>query len=125
MKYKIIDRYILGKFLKTFCAAIGLIIVIVIVFDISEKLDDFLSRNAPLKLIVFQYYLNFIPSFVNLFSHLFVFISVIFFTSKLAGNTEIIAILGNGISFKRMLVPYLYGAGIIALVIFIFGNLLK
>ncbi|MBO7226032.1 MAG: LptF/LptG family permease [Bacteroidales bacterium] len=122
MKYKIIDRYILGKFLKTFCAAIGLIIVIVIVFDISEKLDDFLSRNAPLKLIVFQYYLNFIPSFVNLFSHLFVFISVIFFTSKLAGNTEIIAILGNGISFKRMLVPYLYGAGIIALVIFIFGN---
>lgn len=122
MKYKIIDRYILGKFMKTFCAAIGLIIVIVIVFDISEKLDDFLSRNAPLKLIVFQYYLNFIPSFVNLFSHLFVFISVIFFTSKLAGNTEIIAVLGNGISFRRMLVPYFYGATIIALVIFIFGN---
>ncbi|MBR3939712.1 MAG: LptF/LptG family permease [Bacteroidales bacterium] len=122
MRYKIIDRYILGKFLKTFCAAIGLIIVIVIVFDISEKLDDFLSRNAPLKLIIFQYYLNFIPSFVNLFSHLFVFISVIFFTSKMAGNTEIIAILGNGISFRRMLVPYMYGATIIAVVIFIFGN---
>lgn len=122
MKYKLIDRYILGKFLKTFCAAIGLIIVIVIVFDISEKLDDFLSRNAPLKLIVFQYYLNFIPSFINLFGHLFVFISVIFFTSKMAGNTEIIAILGNGISFRRMLVPYMYGAAIIAVVMFIFAN---
>lgn len=100
----------------------ALIIVIVITFDISEKLDDFLSGHASLQEIVFDYYLNFIPGFVNLYSPLFIFISVIFFTSKLASNTEIIAILGSGISYKRLLRPYLYGATIVALIVLIFGN---
>ena len=104
-KLKIIDKYILRKFIATFCLAISLIIVIIIVFDVSEKLDDFLENHAPLHLIVVQYYLNFIPSFINLFSPLFVFISVVYFTSKMAGHTEIIAILGNGVSFKQMIKP--------------------
>ena len=121
-KLKIIDKYVLRKFIATFCLAISLIIVIIIVFDVSEKLDDFLENHAPLHLIVFQYYLNFIPSFINLFSPLFVFISVVYFTSKMAGNTEIIAILGNGISFKHFLRPYLIGSAGIAFVILILGN---
>lgn len=121
-KYKILDRYILMKYLKTFLLALLLIIIIVITFDVSEKLDDFLRNHAPIKDIIFQYYLNFIPSFVNLYSPLFIFISVIFFTSKMAGNTEIIAILGSGISYKRMLRPYLHGAVIIAVIVMILGN---
>lgn len=104
--------------------AMALIIVIVITFDISEKLDDFLSNHAPFKEVMFDYYLNFIPGFVNLYSALFIFISVIFFTSKMAGNTEIIAILGSGISYRRMMRPFLQGSYIIALIVFVFGNFL-
>jgi len=121
---KIIDRYIIKKFLGTFFYAITLIIVIVIVFDISEKVDDFLKNNAPLKEIIFNYYLNFIPYFIDLFSPLFTFIAVIFFTSKMASNTEIVAILSNGISFKRMLFPYLVAAFILALLSFYLSNFL-
>ena len=96
----------------TYVFAIALIISIVVVFDVNEKLDALLK--APLKATVFDYYLNFIPYFVSLFSPLFTFISVIFFTSKLADNSEIIAMLASGISFKRLLVPYMVSAGIIA-----------
>ncbi len=106
----IIDRYIIRKFLGTFFYAIALIILIVIIFDISERIDDFIENQAPLRKILFVYYLNFIPYFINLFSPLFTFIAVIFFTSRMAFNTEIIAILSNGISFKRMLVPYIISA---------------
>lgn len=119
-----LDKYILFKYLKTFLLAMALIIVIVITFDISEKLDDFLGGHAPFKEIVFSYYMNFIPGFVNLYSPLFIFISVIFFTSKMAGNTEIIAILGSGISYRRMLRPYLIGASAVALIVLAFGNFL-
>lgn len=122
LKYPLIDRYILKKYLTTFLLAMALIIIIVITFDVSEKLDDFLSNNAPFREIVFNYYCNFIPGFVNLYSPLFIFISVIFFTSKLAGNTEIIAILGSGISYRRMLRPYLHGATIVALIVLVLGN---
>ncbi len=120
--YRLLDRYILLKYLKTFILALALIIIIVITFDISEKLDDFLGNNAPFKAIVFDYYLNFIPNFINLYSPLFIFISVLFFTSKMAGNTEIIAILGSGISYRRMLRPYLHGSIIIAILVLIIGN---
>ena len=109
---KKIDLYIIKKFLGTYIFSISLIIAIVIVFDINEKLDSLL--NAPLWATIFDYYFNFIPYFVSLFSPLFTFISVIFFTSKLADNSEIIAILASGISFKRLLVPYMISAGIIA-----------
>lgn len=120
-KYKTIDRYILLKYLKTFVLALALIIIIVITFDVSEKLDDFIGNHAPIGKIVFQYYLNFIPNFVNLYSPLFIFISVIFFTSKMAGNSEVIAILGSGISYRRMLRPYLHGSCIVAMAVLLLG----
>ena len=121
-RYKLIDGYILKKYLKTFLLAMALIIVIVITFDISEKLDDFLRNHAPFSKIVFQYYLNFIPGFINLYSPLFIFISVIFFTSKMAGNTEIIAILGSGLSYRRLLQPYLHGSIIVAMLVIVMSN---
>ena len=118
---KILDKYIIKKFLGTFAFALILILAITIVFDVSEKIDNFLEENAPLNAIIFDYYLNFIPYFANLFSSLFVFITVIFFTSKMASNTEIIAILSNGVSFSRMMRPYLISAFIIALTSFFLG----
>jgi len=118
LKIKILDLYITKKFLSTFFFALGLIILIAIVFDISEKVDDFLEKKAPFKAIVFDYYLNFIPFFANLFSPLFVFISVIFFTSKMASQTEIVAILSSGVSFRRLLVPYMAAATILAVLSF-------
>ena len=120
--YPLIDRYILGKYLKTFLLWLVLIIVIVITFDVSEKLDDFLKNEAPIKDIIFRYYINFIPNFFNLYGPLFVFISTLFFTSKMAGHTEIIAILGSGISYRRMLRPYLHGSLILAIGILLVGN---
>lgn len=110
----ILDKYIIKKFIGTFAVALVLIIGIVIIFDISEKIDDFVDREAPLSEIVFTYYANFIPYFINMFSALFVFITVIFFTSKLAANSEIIAMLSGGVSFRRLMVPYLISAAIIA-----------
>ena len=117
-----LDKYILAKYIKTFLLALALIIVIIITFDVSEKLDDLISHHATFWQVVFNYYGNFIPGFVNLYSPLFIFISVLFFTSKMAGNTEVIAILGSGISYRRMLRPYLYGSTIVALVVLILGN---
>ena len=110
-----LDVYIVKKFITTFFVALLLIIGIVIIFDISEKIDDFVSKEAPLKAIIFDYYLNFVPYFMNMFSPLFVFITVIFFTSKMAADTEIVAILSCGISFHRMMVPYVFSALLIAL----------
>ncbi len=112
---KIIDRYIMRKFLGTYLFAIALIIVVVVIFDAAEKIDDFTERKASLNAIIFDYYLNFIPFFINQFSGLFTFIAVIFFTSKLAYNTEIVAILSGGASFKRLMWPYFLSAMIIAL----------
>lgn len=121
---KVLNWYIIKKFLGTFFLSISLIILIVIIFDISEKIDDFLESKAPLKEIIFTYYLNFIPYFVNLFSSLFAFISVIFFTSKLAANTEIIAMLSGGISFRKLLVPYMIAAFLLAGMNFYLSNFL-
>ena len=104
---KRIDRYIMWKFIGTYFFAILLIISISIVFDFNENLSKFTEYHAPWKAIIFDYYANFIPYFANLFSALFVFIAVIFFTSKLAGNSEIISMLAAGISFKRLLRPYM------------------
>ena len=115
LKPRILDLYIVKKFIFTFFIALLLIIGSVIIFDISEKIDDFVSKEAPLKAIIFDYYLNFIPYFMNMFSPLFVFITVIFFTSKMAANTEIVAILSCGISFHRMMLPYIFSATLIAI----------
>lgn len=118
----ILDKYIIKKFLGTYIFSIMLIISISVVFDINERLDKFIINNAPLKAIVFDYYLNFIPYYTNLFSALFVFIAVIFFTSKLADNSEIIAMLSNGMSFKRLMKPYMISAGIIAIISFFLSS---
>ena len=112
---RILDRYIAKKFISTFFLSLLLIIVIVIIFDLSEKIDDFVKNEAPLKEIIFDYYCNYLPYLVNMFASLFIFITVIFFTSRMASNSEIIAILSSGISFHRMMVPYLASAALIAL----------
>ncbi len=119
---KIMDLYIIKKFLGTFFFSIVIILSIAIIFDFSEKIDDFIENGAPFKEVVFDYYLNFIPYFAVLFSSLFTFISVIYFTSKMAYNTEIIAILSSGVSFRRMLVPYMLSAGIIAVFAYLLYN---
>ncbi len=116
--YTILDKYIVFKFLGTYLFAIALIISIAVVFDINEKMDKFIGNEAPLKAIIFDYYMNFIPYFANLFSPLFVFIAVIFFTSKLAENSEIIAMLSSGISFKRLMRPYMFSAAFISVMTF-------
>lgn len=117
-----LDLYIIKKFLGTFFFSIALIISICVVFDISEHLDDFIQKEAPLVEIVVDYYSNFIPYFINLFSPLFVFIAVIFFTSRMAYNTEIIAILSNGVSFKRLLLPYFISAMVLTVFSYCLGN---
>ena len=120
--YKTIDIYITKKFLGTFFYAITLILSIAVVFDVSENLDEFLSKNLPVKEIVVDYYLNFIPYFANLFSPLFTFIAVIYFTSKMAYNTEIIAILSSGVSYRRLMLPYMVSALVLAIFSFTLGN---
>jgi lipopolysaccharide export system permease protein len=117
-----LDWYIIKKFLGTFFFSITLILLIVVVFDISEKIDDFIEKEAPLNAILFKYYLNFIPYFGNLFSPLFTFIAVIFFTSKMASNTEIISILSSGLSFQRMLLPFIIASTLIGALSFTLGN---
>jgi lipopolysaccharide export system permease protein len=117
-----IDRYIIRKFLGTFFFTLVLLIFIVIVFDISEKIDDFLRHEAPLRAIIFVYYLNFVPYFINQFSYLLTFIAVIFFTSRMASDSEIIAILSSGISFWRMLYPYFISAVALGLLSFFLAN---
>jgi lipopolysaccharide export system permease protein len=118
----ILDWYIIRQFLGTFVFSLVLILGIAVIFDFSEKIDDFIQKQAPLKAIIFDYYLNFIPYFATLFAPMFVFISVIFFTSRMAVNTEIIAILNSGMSFRRLMVPYFISAAFIALTAFMLQN---
>lgn len=117
-----LDWYILKKFLGTFFFTLSLILLIVIIFDISEKIDDFLEHELSVKTIIFDYYLNFIPYFGNLFSPLFIFISVIFFTSKMANDSEVIAILNSGMSFSRFLKPFIIASIILGILSFLLGN---
>lgn len=116
----IIDRYILGKFLGTYFLATALLLLVIAMFDTTEKLDAFLT--APIKETLFDYFASFLPYFANQLSPLFVFISVIFFTTKLADNSEIIAMLSSGITFRRLLRPYMMGAAIIAALTFALSN---
>ena len=117
----ILDWYIIRKFIGTYFFAILLIISISIVFDVNENLAKFSQYHAPLKAIVFDYYANFVPYFANLFSPLFVFIAVIFFTSKLAGNSEIIAMLAAGMSFRKLMRPYMISCVLISALTFYLG----
>lgn len=107
---KKIDRYILVKYLTTFFFCLILFTVIVVVVDISEKTDNFVKSKLPVSRIITDYYFGFIPRIDAMLFPLFVFISVIFFTSKMAGRSEIIAILSSGVSFRRFMLPYIIGA---------------
>lgn len=115
---KIIDAYIIKKFLGTFAFTILLIIPIIIIFDLSENLQTFIERKASVSAIFLDYYLNFVPFLINQLSPIFIFITVIFFTSKMASNSEIVAILAGGVSFRRLLRPYLISATILTIISF-------
>ncbi|MBO4362207.1 MAG: LptF/LptG family permease [Paludibacteraceae bacterium] len=119
---KKLDWYIIKKFLGTFLLSIVLIMSIAVVFDLTEKLDNFYENQVPVREIIFDYYLNFLPYFTDMFSQLFIFISVIFFTSKMAGNSEIIAILASGVSYERFLRPYLLTALLLTLITYGMGG---
>ncbi len=119
---KILDKYILKRFIGTFFFSISLMLSIFIVFDVSEKLQNFISEKIPIREIIFDHYLNFIPYYGNLFSPLFTFIAVILFTSKMAYKTEFVAILSSGTSFKRILRPYMIGAALITMMSLILNH---
>jgi lipopolysaccharide export system permease protein len=116
---KILDLYILKKFIKTYVFAVVIIVLIVMVIDYTEKIDDFIRKEAPFNEIIFSYYLNFIPYWANYISPLMVFIATVFFTANMAAKTEIIAILSSGVSFMRLMRPYLLGSTFIALGTFV------
>src|SRR5690606_56352 len=112
----IIDRYIIKKYLSTFVFTVGIFIIVIVVFDVSEKLDDFLKYKAPMSKVFLDYYaLGSIPFFLNMLTPLINFIAVIFFTSKMADQTEVVPILSGGMSFNRFLRPYMIAASIIFL----------
>ncbi|MBC7912880.1 MAG: LptF/LptG family permease, partial [Pyrinomonadaceae bacterium] len=118
---KIIDWYIIKKYLGTFVFTIGIFTVIMVIFDVSERLDDFIKHDAPLSKIIFEYYAGFIPFYLNYLSPLINFIAVIFFTAKMADQTEIVPILSGGFSFNRFLWPYFIASFVIFLITLIFN----
>lgn len=115
---KILDRYILKNFLVTYLFVAFVIVLIICMIDYTEKIDNFIEKKAPVSEVLFQYYLNLIPYWINYISPLMVFIATVFFTSRMAARTEIVAMLSSGISFGRLLVPYFMGAIIIGGVMF-------
>ena len=123
MKWKLqtLDWYLIKKFLGTFFFTLAIFLAIAVVFDYSEKVDDFIAKKAPLSEIIGLYYINFIPYYAGMLSPLLIFIAAIFFTAKMANNTEIVAILSGGISFRRLLYPYFIVALFLAIVSFVFN----
>ncbi len=118
---KIIDWYIIKKYLGTFIFTLAIFTIIIVIFDVSEKLDDFLRHKAPVSEIIFSYYAGFVPFYLNFLSPLINFIAVIFFTAKMADQTEIVPILSGGVSFKRFLWPYFIASTVIFIVSLIFN----
>ncbi len=118
----IIDRYILKKYFTTFFFSLGLAILVSIVVDTSEKMDDFISSKVSLGGLVFGYYIYFVPYFYNLFSPLFTFLAVLLITSKMASDSEIVSILASGVSFKRLLRPFLIGAAVLAIITYLLNS---
>jgi lipopolysaccharide export system permease protein len=117
MRLKILDRYLIKNFLITYVFVAFVIVLIICMIDYTEKVDDFLDKKAPLNEILVDYYLNLIPYWINYISPLMVFIATVFFTSRIAARTEIVAMLSSGISFGRMLLPYMVGAVILGAVL--------
>ena len=112
---KVLDKYIIKQFLVTFFFAVFLLSLVAIIIDITEKIDNFLENQAPLKAVIFDYYINFVPWIALLIAPLFVFISVVYFTARLTMNTEIICMLNGGMSFYRLILPYLFTSSLLAL----------
>ncbi len=119
LKLKRIDWYIIRQFLGTFIFSMSGIILIVVVFDVNEKIDKFMVPEVTLREIILDYYVNFVPYFMSMFASLFTFIAVIFFTSRLADRSEIIAMLSTGMSFRRLILPYMLSAAVISVSVFI------
>jgi lipopolysaccharide export system permease protein len=113
---KILDRYIIRKFLTTFFFMLGVIMLLAMVFDLSERLTEFINNQAPLSAIIFDYYLNFVLFFGNMFSSMIIFVSVIWFTAKMAQDTEIIPMWNSGKPFTRFLRPYMIAATMLMLI---------
>jgi len=123
MKLYLLDRYIIKKFLGTFFYAVLMFgVVLPVIFDLTEKMDDIIEKEIPISELLLDYYLNFIPYFANLFTPIFAFISVVFFTSKMANQTEIVAILSGGVSFRRLLRPFMLSAIVVAMFSFVLGS---
>ncbi len=118
---KLIDKYILKKFLSAFVFTVLIIVLVILVIDITEKTDDFSESQATTAQIL-RYYSNWIPWMANFITPLTTFIATVFVTAQLAGRSEIIAILSSGVSFRRMMVPYLIGASLIAISSFILNG---
>ena len=118
---KRLDWYIIRKFMVTFFMSILFLAVLIIIFDISEKIDDFVRKEVPIREIAFDYYLNFVPYFMNQYSPMFVFLTVILFTSKMTQDSEIVAMLSSGISYHRIVRPYIISAAAIAIISLVAG----
>ncbi|RIJ33528.1 LptF/LptG family permease [Pontibacter oryzae] len=116
---KLLDKYILKKFLTTYVFTVLILVAVILVIDFTEKNDDFIKTNPSITEIIFDYYLNLIPFWANMLSPITVFIATVFVTAKLASHTEIIAVLSSGVSFRRFLVPYIMGASLIGATIFV------
>jgi lipopolysaccharide export system permease protein len=109
-----LDRYIIFKFLGTFFFMVMIILAVSIVIDVAEKIDDFIERKPPIDLLIFSYYRNFALFYGNLLAPVCIFLAVIYFTSRMTNNTEIVAMLAGGVSFWRVLAPYLATAVFLA-----------
>ncbi len=112
---KLLDRYILKKFLISYVFAVLIIVLVIMVIDFVEKNDDFLKNQAPMRAILVKYYLNLAPYWANYISPLMIFISTVFFTAQLAAHTEVIAILSTGTSFRRLMYPYFVGSALVGI----------
>lgn len=115
---RLLDWYILKKFLSAFVYVVLILVAILCVIDFTEKSDDYIRQGVPYSVVFGDYYLNYIPYIANMFSPISVFIATVFVTARLATHTEIIAMLSGGISFRRLLVPYLIGSVIIGILTF-------
>ncbi len=118
---KRLDWYIIRKFMVTFFMSLLFLAVLIIIFDISEKIDDFVRKSVPLREIAFDYYMNFVPYFINQYSPMFVFLTVIFFTSKMTQDSEVVAMLSSGISYHRIVRPYILSAAVVAVISLVAG----
>jgi lipopolysaccharide export system permease protein len=119
---KVLDHFIIKKFLVTFLMMIGAFVIIAVVFDLSENVDDFVRNKAPLNEVLINYYFNFCLFFGNLLSAFIIFLTVIWFTSKMAQQSEVIAMLSSGISYSRILRPYILVSGGLTIISLLLGH---